>query len=315
LGSSAEGLIIRPAQPGDRPAMERICAHTWDCGDYIPEVWDDWLDDEGGTLVVGELDGQVVALSRIAYQPGGQIWLEAMRVDPEFRRRGIAARFLDHHITHARQRGARVVRLGTGGNNKATQILTGRAGMECIGTYVLWHALPQPGASRVMFLTPDHHEQVRAFLRASPVLAHTHGLYGVDWVWQELIDERLAQFLEGGQVAAHFAPGGDLAALAWFVPEPGAEVLWVGFADGDSAAVTALAGASRVRAAQLGAEKVQVMLPDLPWLRDAFHAAGFGSGDWEGELWIFELWLTDVSHARQSHGGGTTSTREFGRDR
>jgi hypothetical protein len=30
------------------------------------------------------------------------------------------------------------------------------------------------------------------------------------------------------------------------------------------------------------------MLPELPWLRDAFHQAGYTPGDWEGELWIFE---------------------------
>jgi hypothetical protein len=30
------------------------------------------------------------------------------------------------------------------------------------------------------------------------------------------------------------------------------------------------------------------MVPDLPWLRDVFGAAGYSFGDWEGELWIFE---------------------------
>ena len=55
-------LTIRPARPDDRPAMERICAHTWDWGDYVPEVWDDWLAQGGGMgVIVGELAGRVGA--------------------------------------------------------------------------------------------------------------------------------------------------------------------------------------------------------------------------------------------------------------
>ena len=44
----SSALIIRPARPEDRPAVERICAHTWEWGDYIPEVWEEWLADKRG---------------------------------------------------------------------------------------------------------------------------------------------------------------------------------------------------------------------------------------------------------------------------
>ena len=64
--------------------------------------------------------------------------------------------------------------------------------------------------------------------------------------------------------------------------------MWLGFTDGEPEAVTALALALRTQAARLGLQKVRVMLPDLAWLRDAFRAAGYDYGDWEGELWIFE---------------------------
>jgi hypothetical protein len=63
--------------------------------------------------------------------------------------------------------------------------------------------------------------------------------------------------------------------------------------DGQPWAVTVLGLALRAHAAQLGAQKVQVMLPDLGWLRDALAAAGFGFGDWEGNLWIYERQLAD----------------------
>jgi GNAT superfamily N-acetyltransferase len=285
-------MIIRPARPGDRPAMERICAHTWEWGDYIPEAWDDWLEDEQGQLIVGELAGSVVALSMIAFEAPGQIWLEGMRVDPEYRRRGIAEQFLDHSIAFARERGARVVRLGTSSHNAPVHIVTARAGMVRVGAYLLWIADPLPGGPDPVFLSAERADQVRAFLHDSPVMAHTHGLYSVHWAWQELSPARIDQFLKEGQFAARLAADGQLAAIATLHPDPEYKELWLSFAGGEAAAVTELATTVRAYAARLGAEKVQVMVPDLGWLRDALAEAGYGSGDRESELWIFERWLS-----------------------
>ena len=303
------GMTIRPARPGDRPAMERICAHTWEWGDYIPEAWDNWLDDEQGQLIVGELEGRVVALSMIAFEAPGQIWLEGMRVDPEFRRRGVAGQFLDYSIALARERGARVVRLGTSSRNAPVHTMTARAGMVCVGAYVLRIADPLPGGPRPAFLSVEHADQVRAFLRDSPVMTHTHGLYSAHWAWQELSPARIDQFLEAGQFAAQLAPDGRLAAMAGLHPDPEHKEIWASFAGGEVAAVTDLATAVRGYAARLRAEKVQVMVPDLGWLRDALAEAGYGPGDWEGELWIFERQLSGEAAgaaggpAAPSHGG------------
>lgn len=291
-------LSIRPARPDDRSAMERICAHTWEWGDYIPEVWDDWLAGEAsshakgrsmeGPAIVGEMAGQVVALGKITFLTPDQVWLEGLRVAPEFRRRGIAGHFLDYSLAYGHEHGARVVRIGTGGHNTAVHTLMARASMERLGTYVLRNAEPLTQGPRPRILATGQAGPVAAFLRDSPVLDRTHGLYNFDWVWQELSAERVAHFLESSQMAALMAADGKVAALATihFVPRGG--TMWVGFADGQASAVAELAMAIRVHAAQVGAEGVSIMLPDLPWLRDAFSEAGYSPGEWEGELWIFE---------------------------
>ena len=302
-------MTIRPARPDDRAAMERICAHTWEWGDYIPEVWDDWLADEQGLPIVGELEGRVVALSRFRFQATDQLWLEGMRVDPEYRRRGIGREFLDHSIAFARERGASTVRLSTSYHNIPVHTLTAQAGMTYAGAYQLWIAGPLPGGPDPVFLSAEHADQVRAFLNNSPVLAHAHGLYSIDWAWEELSAARVDQFLETGQFAARIAPDGRLAALAVLHLFPEDNELWSSIIDGESAAITDLAVALRRHAARLGAEKVQVMVPDLGWLRGALSEAGYGTGEWEGELWVFERRLSGnapapAGDAARSQGGG-----------
>jgi GNAT superfamily N-acetyltransferase len=284
----ASDLSIRPARAGDRGAMERICAHTFEWGDYIPEVWDDWLDDEEGLVSVGEVAARVVALSKITFQTPCQTWLGGMRVDPEYRRRGIAGAFLAHDLSSSRGRGARVARLATGDHNVAVHNIASRAGMERVGRYVLWTAEPLPARTPPLILSSDHAIQVQDFLLTSPVLAHCHGLYSSGWAWQELSAERVHDFLDSGQVSAQFDPGGSLAALAVLDTEPDRQRTWVCLADGEPSAVTALASAVRGHASQTGVEQVSIMLPDLAWLQGAFRSAGYGLGDWEGELWVFE---------------------------
>ena len=303
-------MTIRPARPDDHRAMERICAHTWEWGDYIPEVWDQWLADEQGLPIVGELEGRVVALSRIRFQALDQIWLEGMRVDPEYRRRGIGRQFLDHSIAFARERGARVVRLSTSYHNVAVHTLTAQAGMVRVGSYQLRSADPLPNAPDPAFLSAEHADLVRAFLNDSPLLAHAHGLYSVDWAWQELSPPRVDQLLKAGQFAARLTPDGRLAALATLHPQPEDGELWIGFIDGEAAAISELATAVRGYAAQLGVEKVLMMISDIGWLRGALSAPGYGPGEWEGELWVFERWLfgeapeSPADPAAPSHSGG-----------
>jgi len=284
-------LIIRPARPDDRPAVERICAHTWEWGDYIPEVWDDWLADERAVLQIGEIDGQVVAVNRIVFHSSDQAWFEGMRVDPERRRQGIAWQFMEHDLALARERGAKVVRLATGDFNTPVHAMVARVGMALIGSEALLAAEATPNGPAPAILGPERSAQVMAFLQHSPALAHMHGLYDCGWAWQTLSAERVTEMLAAGQMVALLTPKEELAALAVVFFEPEWDRMWIGYVDaapGQPEAAMAIAAALRAHAARLGSPKIEAMLPDLAWLRDAFQAAGYDQGDWKGEMWIFE---------------------------
>jgi GNAT superfamily N-acetyltransferase len=287
----SSALIIRPARLEDRPAVERICAHTWEWGDYIPEVWEEWLADKRGVLQVGEIEGQVVAANRIVFHTPDQVWLEGMRVDPERRREGIGWEFMVHDLAYVRKHGAEVVRLATGDYNTAVHTMVARVGMVRVGAAGLLAVGAVPGGPLPAILGPEHAAQVMAFLGRSPVLAQTHGLYDCGWAWQALSAERVTEMLAAGQIAAQLGPDGEPAALATILFPPGWNGVWVGYADaapGQPQAMTALATALGSHAAQIGAPKVEAMLPDVAWLHEAFRAAGYGQGDWQGQMWIFE---------------------------
>jgi GNAT superfamily N-acetyltransferase len=281
-------LSIRLARSGDRAAMERICAHTWDDGDYIPYVWDRWLSDGQGPLIVGELGGEVVALCKITFQTPDQVWLQGMRVDPDYRGRGIGREFLDYGLDYARDHGARVARLSTSVRNTPVHHLTSRAGMECIGVYIFWQAEALPDGTQPAVLTAGDQSAVESLLQSSPVLEACRGVFQADWAWQDLTPEQLARLLAGGRVVALPAPGGGLSALAILTEDRDDHALDAGLVDGEPAAVRELALALRAHAARLGATHARAWLPEIEWLREAFASTGYAFGEWHGEMFLFE---------------------------
>jgi GNAT superfamily N-acetyltransferase len=281
-------LVLRRARPNDRAAMERICAHTWDDGDYIPYVWDRWLADEQGPLIVGEIEGRVDALCKISFLAADQVWLQGMRVDPDYRQRGIGQRFLDYSLAYAQEHGARVARLSTSIRNTPVHIMAARAGMERIGVWVFWQAEATADGPRIQLLSPDDLMAVEAFLRTSKVLEESRGVFQDDWDMQELRPDGLPQLLDRGSVVALAARGGTFSALAILSEDTEGGAIDVGFSDGEPAAVQELANAIRVHAAKLGATRARAWLPEVAWLREAFASAGFAFGTWQGEMCLYE---------------------------
>src|SRR5262245_51361881 len=113
-------LIVRRARPEDRAAVLAFCAQTWDGGDYIDDVWDEWLADERNVPLVGVLDGTPVALERVRMLSDDEAWLEGIRVDPAYRRHGFGRIMVSRGLVAARELGATVARLLTSDTNVAS---------------------------------------------------------------------------------------------------------------------------------------------------------------------------------------------------
>jgi GNAT superfamily N-acetyltransferase len=128
-------ISVRLAVPSDRRAVLDFASRTWGGWDYIPEVWDAWLADGDGVLLVATpqpaqgpgraldrygrpLDPRrPIALARVTIVAEGEAWLEGLRVEPGVRRRGVATTFQAALLDWARAQGAAVVRYATGADN------------------------------------------------------------------------------------------------------------------------------------------------------------------------------------------------------
>ncbi len=56
---------IRAARPSDQEAVFEFVEHTWEWGDYIPDVWDIWFTEPRAKLFVATVNGVPVGIEHV----------------------------------------------------------------------------------------------------------------------------------------------------------------------------------------------------------------------------------------------------------
>ena len=266
------GLIIRPARAEDKAAVLAFTANVWGGNDYIGEVWDEWLAAEDGALFVGELDGETVAVSRLASLGPGEGWLQGLRVAETVRRRGVARAMTARGVALSRQRGDRTLRFMTGEDTVAVHRIAEELGFR-LATAGTWFLGPPVGAAPVgpLELLPETAlDRLWAEAAASPLWARTSGLYCVRWRYRRLDPDRLREHLRAGEVVG--LPGSD----TWAIVAAG-DGLWIGYAQGSEDALVALLRAVPSLLPQSQEEEIRALCPPDTALARALAAAGYRS--------------------------------------
>ncbi|MBF6592279.1 MAG: GNAT family N-acetyltransferase [Ktedonobacterales bacterium] len=289
-------LAVRSAQPEDRDAVFAFCARTWgDDGDYLPSVWDAWLRDTTGTLLIGTLDEWPVAVAHIRMLSDDEAWIEGVRVDPTLRQRGLGRVLISRALVVARERGAAVARLISDADNLPSQRLFAAFGFTRVAELAHYQAEPltletKAELSPLLIPTEADFERIWAWLEQSNLTPFNGGLEVNHWTARALTEPQLRAYLTMGAVMLLEAYE-TIQALAVAVVEAPEEtkpmpVLFVRYMDGQAEGIGRLALALRRRAAERHLTGVRLWLPDLHILQDAMDGAGYLRKA-HGLLWIY----------------------------
>lgn len=107
---------VRQARADDREAVVTFTENTWPDrgGDYIPRVFDEWVETDGPTqrtFVLDVDDGSAVAgICQGVMVSDHEGWAQGMRVNPDYRGQGVSPDLTEAVFGWARERGATVCR-------------------------------------------------------------------------------------------------------------------------------------------------------------------------------------------------------------
>jgi ribosomal protein S18 acetylase RimI-like enzyme len=281
-------IDIRPARPEDREAVLAFCTHTWEWGDYIEYVWDEWLHDPQGKLFVATSDGRPVGVAHMRMLNTTESWFEGLRVDPALRQQGIASALYDAQLKEAIRRGATTARLITESTNAGAIRLLERASMHRVGAYAPFRALPVTTPSKREYgleipalATAADLDDIINYLNASNNFPAVGGLYYQGFTAYSITSELLTEKVAAQQLYI-LRRWDRLDGLAIAEPREGhrEKHLFVGYIDGTTESISMIAYALR-QLSDPGLESVSANVPDLMMVRDAFVGAEY---EWDGKV-------------------------------
>ncbi len=291
-------LEVRRAQEEDREAVLAFCNQTWDWGDYIAYVWDEWLHAENGVLFVASMDGQPVGMANLRMLTASEAWLEGMRVDPAHRQHGVANALFEAQITEALRRNALTARLITESTNTAAIHLIERNHLRRVNAYAPFRAAPLTTATKSQYgmvapslATLADRDEIIDYLNVSNIFPATGGLYNASFMAYSMTAALIEQKIAAQQIYL-LRRWDRLDGLAMVEPRDFHEekLLAIGYIDGTTESISLLAYALRKMLPDFGRQAISANIPDLMMVRDAFTGAEYES---DGSIfYIYERSLT-----------------------
>ncbi|NHX39161.1 MULTISPECIES: GNAT family N-acetyltransferase [Haloarcula] len=141
---------VRTARHDDYDDIVDLTSDVWAdraMADYIPDVFRDWVDDDGPnrkTLVV-DVDGHAVGLAQAVILTETEAWFQGMRVDSDHRGKGFGSLLTEHLIEWAADAGASVGRSMVFSWNEAGLGQSLAAGFEAVTSFRWAHPDPADG--------------------------------------------------------------------------------------------------------------------------------------------------------------------------
>ncbi len=127
-------IRLRRARVEDRALVLQVEAKSTPNLRYLNAVFEHWVHDQSGELIVAEQDGEMVGVGKLTVLPDGTAWLEALRVTPESQGLGVGKHFYRRFTAIARERGVPVMRMYTGVRNAVSRGLAERYGFRLAAT-------------------------------------------------------------------------------------------------------------------------------------------------------------------------------------
>jgi RimJ/RimL family protein N-acetyltransferase len=294
-----DNLSFRHVRPEDKNRIIAFTFNTWgdNDDDYIKDVFDDWLADPHGEFTAAVLAGEVVGIAKLTAMNDDEWWFEGLRIDPAYRRQGIAGEFNRYHVELAKRLGGKVIRYMTGGSNVGSQAVGARAGFEHLITYAAYLAAASHEFALPVLLTVEDGPALLRWID-SPLMRYLHGVYRAAWSAKTLTNAEIRRMLESNLVYGLKHEAGQITAWTLLREEDEEDTedgdrkrLRVDHFDGELNAVIELGKRMRALAATQHRQVVSAGISDYPPLVQALAEAGYALNPDKFSLWVLELKL------------------------
>ncbi len=167
-------VIIRKAKASDKKMVLEFCKTTFSWGDYIVDVWDYWIR-EGNLLVLIENNNPVAICHSSFFDK--QVWIEGIRVNENFRKKGFAKRLVLKSESIAENKNCVISKMLIETNNKKSLNLADYLNYKKEETWNFYSLIPKKSYKKPKVIVAINNNKIINFV----LLNSTY--YVESWRW------------------------------------------------------------------------------------------------------------------------------------
>jgi GNAT superfamily N-acetyltransferase len=196
-------LKFRLAKKSDKEVVLKFCINTFDWGDYIDQVWEMWFSESNGALFVAENGisnnkGSAIAFSHASLCPYRRnIWLEGIRVNPDYRRRSVATELIRKMLSYGKRQGAREASAIVSVNNLPSQLMMMKTGFNVISKWIYYcvDKVQEFKNINARLATFNDMKKVTNYLKQSQIYKSSGKRYVNSWRWYSFDSKTLSNII------------------------------------------------------------------------------------------------------------------------
>jgi GNAT superfamily N-acetyltransferase len=198
-------LLVRPVTMADKSAVLRVSSRIWEGNDYVPLFFDRWVK-EGG-FWAGEMRGRLVGYGKATELGPGELWLEGLRVDPDYRKRGLGKELSRQVVLRTLDKRPVSLRLATADvNHESIHIIETVMGFKPYAQYRFFVGEPGKSSPGPRLAAPTV-AQALDYIERSAELSASRGLLQSTWLFLSLDRRYVAELERNGYVFGYRAAG------------------------------------------------------------------------------------------------------------
>jgi hypothetical protein len=286
-------MIIKPITPEDKLRVLEIASKIWDGDDYIDRVFNRWIKDKTGKFIGLWQDGILVAFGKMSYLSTTDVWLEGLRKDQDLNIKGVGKIIAKYYFKELRKKkNIKSIRFSTYFDNKPSIRLNEKLGFRKILTLSLKYlelkkekTFKKPGN-----LTCDFKfEQIKIFIENSKYLNKSRKFLSKGWVAYHYTRELLRELYKSKKIVVWLENNSLKGAIIYNFVDYN-KVLWISLLETDDEYIFyELLNFVKYIAVENQKKEIQILLPQIPELKNFCYNAGFRSWERDNDFLLYEF--------------------------
>ncbi len=290
--------MIRKIKPEDKQRVLQIASKIWEGDDYLPQVFDEWVQDPNDIFAGLWENGILIGFGHLKYLTPTDIWLEGLRKDPDLNIKSVGEK-LSHYYLKILKKNPNItsVRFSTYFDNIPSIRLNEKLGFKKILT--LSHKelelkkVEKPEILSNLKIAKDFNK-IQKYVENSLFLELSKNFISKGWTVYPYSRELLEQFYDDEQILS-FRENDVIKGVAIYSKVKYKDVFWISFLEAENELVYTELLKYLINLAFNQKKKIiEINMPELTKLKKICAKYKFESWEQENDFFLYELPLERI---------------------